>query len=79
MHCRYMGFDFAGSYTPIRPNALIECVLGNRMLTVDFFRVDQGVKVRETFDSELTHSEEQQRQGWQAILDSFKPYVEQRS
>ena len=35
-----------------------------------------GVTVRVTFDAETTHSEEQQRQGWQAILNNFKKYVE---
>ena len=28
-----------------------------------------------TFDSESTHSEEQQRSGWQAILDNFARHV----
>jgi hypothetical protein len=28
-----------------------------------------------TFDSESTHSEDQQRTGWQAILDSFARHV----
>ncbi|MBB4363794.1 hypothetical protein GGD65_004839 [Bradyrhizobium sp. CIR18] len=35
-----------------------------------------GVVVRVGFDGETTHSEEQQRGGWQAILDSFARYVE---
>jgi len=32
--------------------------------------------VRVTFDSESTHPIEQQRQGWQAILDRFTRHVE---
>jgi hypothetical protein len=35
-----------------------------------------GVTVRETFDAEETHSIDQQRQGWQAILDRFARHVE---
>jgi hypothetical protein len=31
--------------------------------------------VRVTFDAEDTHSEEQQREGWQAILDNFRRHV----
>jgi hypothetical protein len=31
--------------------------------------------VRVTFDSEPTNSIEQQRAGWQSILDNFKRYV----
>jgi hypothetical protein len=33
------------------------------------------VTVRETFDTEPTHSEEQQRFGWQSILDNFARHV----
>ena len=32
--------------------------------------------VRVTFDAEETHPVEQQRQGWQAILDTFRRYVD---
>ena len=35
-----------------------------------------GVTVRVTFDAEETHSVEQQRGGWQAILDRFARHVE---
>ena len=38
--------------------------------------VEQGVVVRVTFDSEPTHSIEQQKGGWQAILDNFARHVE---
>jgi hypothetical protein len=31
--------------------------------------------VHVTFDAETTHSEEQQRQGWQAILNNFAKHV----
>ena len=39
----------------------------------------RSVKVRVTFDSEQTHSIEQQRQGWQLILDNFARHVEAKS
>jgi uncharacterized protein YndB with AHSA1/START domain len=71
-----MGFDFAGTYTRIVEHRLIECTFGDRVLTVDFIPQAAGVTVRETFDAEQTHSAEQQRQGWQAILDNFKRHVE---
>jgi hypothetical protein len=35
-----------------------------------------GVTVRVTFDAETEHSVEQQRQGWQAILNNFAKHVE---
>jgi hypothetical protein len=34
------------------------------------------VKIVESFEAEGTNSDEQQRAGWQAILDNFKKYVE---
>lgn len=71
-----MGFDFAGTYTKIVPHALIESSLEDgRVLLVEFMAAENGVKVRETFDAESTHSVEQQRDGWQAILDNFARHV----
>jgi uncharacterized protein YndB with AHSA1/START domain len=71
-----MGFDFAGTYTRVVEHKQIECSLGDRVLLVEFIPGQNGVTLRETFDSEPTHSEEQQRQGWQAILEKFARYVE---
>ena len=70
-----MGFDFAGTYKKIVQHELIESVLGDRVVKVEFLPGVGGVTVRETFDTEPTHSEEQQRLGWQAILDRFARYV----
>ena len=73
-----MGFDFAGTYTRIVEPELIECSFGNRALLVEFLSAKDGVTVRETFDAETTHSEEQQRQGWQAILTNFARHVQSK-
>src|SRR3954466_1247502 len=51
-----MGFDFAGVYTKVVPNALIESSFGERTLQVEFVPGADGVTVRETFDAEETHS-----------------------
>src|SRR5262249_25662411 len=64
-----MGFDFAGTYTKIVPQALIEYSFGDRMAQVEFTPNPKGVVIRVTFDSEPTHSIEQQQGGWQAILN----------
>lgn len=69
------GFDLAGEYTRINPYHLIEYVFGGRTGLVEFNESASGVVVTVTFDSEPTHSEEQQRTGWQAILDSFARHM----
>src|SRR3569623_3591471 len=70
------GFDFAGTYTKVDHHELIECSLGERVLVVEFIGGADGVTVRETFDAEDTFSIEQQRGGWQAILNNFAKHVE---
>jgi uncharacterized protein YndB with AHSA1/START domain len=70
------GFDFAGTYTKVVPHRLIEMEFGGRTAVVEFIPKDGSVAIRETFDAEETHSIEQQRQGWQAILTRFARYVE---
>jgi uncharacterized protein YndB with AHSA1/START domain len=72
------GFDFAGTYTKIIHHKLIEYAFGDRAARVEFSPAANAVLVRIAFDSELTHSIEQQRNGWQAILDNFKRHVEAR-
>lgn len=69
------GFDFAGEYTKVVNQQLIEYQFGDRFASVEFLDGAGGVSVRVTFDAESTHSEEQQRTGWQAILDSFARHV----
>jgi uncharacterized protein YndB with AHSA1/START domain len=71
-----MGFDFAGTYTRIVEHKLIEYSFGDRMAQVEFADSPNGVRVRVTFDSEPTHSIEQQLQGWQSILNNFGRHVE---
>ncbi len=70
------GFDFAGTYTRILPNELIEYSFGDRAGIVEFVRGTEGVTVRVTFDAESENPVEQQRQGWQAILNNFARHVE---
>jgi hypothetical protein len=56
-----MGFDFAGTYTKIIEHKLIEYSFGDRTAQVEFAPGPNGVVVRVTFDSEATHSVEEQR------------------
>ena len=73
-----MGFDFAGTYTQVVENQLLECSFGERTMRVEFLPGPGGVTVRETFDAEETHPVEQQREGWQAILNNFARHVERK-
>ena len=70
------GFDFAGTYTKIVPNEWIGYSFGDRTGDVEFITGNNGVTVRVTFDAESENPVEQQRQGWQAILNNFAKYVE---
>jgi uncharacterized protein YndB with AHSA1/START domain len=72
------GFEFAGTYTKIVPNELIEYSFGDRTCAVEFLTGVNAVTVRVTFDAESENPAEQQRQGWQAILNNFAKHVEAR-
>jgi uncharacterized protein YndB with AHSA1/START domain len=73
------GFDFEGTYTKVVENSLIEYDFGDRKARVEFNESPDGISIQVSFDSEETHSIEQQRDGWQAILNRFKQHVESKS
>jgi uncharacterized protein YndB with AHSA1/START domain len=72
-----MGFDFAGTYTKIVEHRLIEYAFGDRTARVEFIPAGNSVQVRVSFQAEGEHPIEQQRMGWQAILDNFSRHVAQ--
>lgn len=75
-----MGFDFEGTFTRVAPYDSIHFDLDdNRAVTVEFMETANGVRVVETFEAEDENSTEQQKQGWQSILDNFKRHVESKS
>jgi uncharacterized protein YndB with AHSA1/START domain len=72
-------FDFNGVYDEVVPQKWIAYIIeGGRKVTVLFEEVSGGVKIVETFDPENENPEEMQKGGWQAILESFRGYVEGR-
>ena len=71
-----MGFDFAGTYTRVEKHKRIEYSFGDRSGRVEFMPGEDGVLVRVSFDAETENPVEQQRDGWQAILDNFARHVE---
>lgn len=72
-----MGFDFGGQFTKVIPNNLLEYTLDDgREVSIKFVDKEDQTEIVETFQPENQNSLELQRQGWQAILDNFKDYVE---
>lgn len=70
-------FDFGGVYTKVQDKKVIAYKMSDgREVKILFDANDGSTKITETFDAENTHSIEQQRSGWQAILDNFKKYTE---
>lgn len=77
------GFDFGGVYTNVVDHKTIEYDMSKesndpnaRHVKIGFEQTPEGVKITQSFDPENENSIEMQRQGWQAILDNFKKYVE---
>jgi uncharacterized protein YndB with AHSA1/START domain len=72
------GFDFSGVYDEVKPHELIKYTLDDgRKVEVKFEETDSATRIIESFEAEETHSYEMQRDGWQAILNNFKKYVEE--
>lgn len=70
-------FDFSGTYTDILPNELIMYTMEDgRKVKVTFASIGEVTEIVESFDAEHIHAVEQQKDGWQAILDNFKKYAE---
>lgn len=71
------GFDFEGIYDAIITNEKMSyTLLDDRKVTVLFTQIENGVKITEIFEAEEQNTPELQKQGWQAILNNFKAYVE---
>lgn len=73
-----MGFDFEGAFIEIEAKKLIRFRLGDdREVSVSFSELEDGtVFIEEVFEAEDEFSGEQQREGWQAILENFRKHVE---
>lgn len=72
-----LGFDLTGTYTQVSPNTSLSFRLDDlREVNVTFIQADGGADVIVTFEAETQNPPEFQRNGWQAILDNFKKYVE---
>ncbi len=70
-------FDFCGTFTSIVDKSSIQFFTEDgREVNLQFEQEGDATIVTETFEPEQVNSLDLQKQGWQAILDHFKKYVE---
>jgi uncharacterized protein YndB with AHSA1/START domain len=70
------GFDFEAVYTEIIEGESFEYTFGGRNVHVSFEKLNNHTEVIIEFDPETENPIEMQQNGWQAILNNFKKYVE---
>lgn len=72
-----IGFDFEAVYDEVINHEKIKYTLSDgRRVTTTFNDLKDGTKVTTVFDAEKENPIEDQKAGWQAILNNFKKYVE---
>ncbi len=71
------GFDFVVTYDSIIEYEAIKYTMeDSRTVAVTFENRNNTTYVKTVFDAEGENTEEMQKNGWQAILNNFKKYVE---
>ena len=70
------GFDFEATYEEVdAPSALTLRLADGRSVRTTFVEEGDGTRVNTVFDPETQNPVEMQRDGWQAILDSYASFV----
>ena len=71
------GFDFEAVYDEVIDKKKITYTMTDgRQATTLFENIDGKTKVTTTFDAENENPVDMQKDGWQAIMNNFKKYVE---
>lgn len=71
------GFDFEAIYDQVVDGErIVYTMLDGRQASTTFEPRGSGTHISTVFDPEGQNPPEMQRQGWQAILDNFRRYVE---
>ncbi|RAW00746.1 SRPBCC family protein [Pseudochryseolinea flava] len=71
------GFTFEGVYIEVeKSERLVYTMTDGRKATITFTGSHLDTTITITFDAELENPVDMQRDGWQAILNNFKTYVE---
>lgn len=75
-----MSFDFAGVYDTVKTHEQIAYTLADgRKVNILFEQKNGGTHITETFEAESIHPLTMQQAGWQAILDNFKKYSQEKN
>lgn len=75
-----MGFDYAGTYLEVDPARFVRMRLDDgREVQLEFQEEEHGTHIIETFEPDESVPHDQQKMGWQAILDNLKAYAESQS
>lgn len=73
------GFDFEATYTQIEPYQSFQYQIADgRLVDVKFDNVGNQTTVTIIFEAETINPIDLQQKGWQAILDNFKKYTEDK-
>jgi uncharacterized protein YndB with AHSA1/START domain len=71
------GFDFGGTYDVVKTNEHIAYTMDDgRTSIITFEQKGNETTIVQTFEAENENSVELQQNGWQAIMDNFKKYIE---
>lgn len=74
------GFDFEGVYDEIIPyKKIVYTIADGRKVEILFEAKGEQTEVNIAFEPEKVYSREQQKEGWQAILNNFKQHAETQS
>ena len=72
-------FEFEAKYDEIIPLKFIRyCIADGRKVEINFHEENNLTKVTIQFQAEDQNPEEMQKGGWQAILNNFKHYTENK-
>ncbi|QNM85107.1 SRPBCC domain-containing protein [Polaribacter pectinis] len=74
-----MSFDLGGTYDEVTENNQISSFLEDGRKVDTYFTAENNSTIVKTiFETENTNPIEMQKSGWQAILNNFKKYAENR-